>query len=183
MSARNMAVKSSGVFFDRDGTLMAEVDYCSEPEKVSVFPGVREALARLKTAGFKNIIVTNQAGIGRGFFTEKQYRAVEAEVLHQIGAHLIEATKHCPHAPSENCGCRKPLPRMVHEAATEFNIDLARSFFIGDKSSDIECGRNAGTRTILVQTGYGGAQDGACPDFVAKDVVAAVDIILKNADV
>jgi D-glycero-D-manno-heptose 1,7-bisphosphate phosphatase len=180
MSARNPAEKSPAVFFDRDGTLMAEVDYCSDPKKVSVFPGVREALARLKAAGFKNIIVTNQAGIGRGYFTEQQYRAVESEVLRQIGAHLIDATKHCPHAPAENCACRKPLPRMVLEAATEFDIDLARSFFIGDKSSDIECGRNAGTRTILVQTGYGGAQDGARPDFAAKDVVAAVDWILPG---
>jgi D-glycero-D-manno-heptose 1,7-bisphosphate phosphatase len=180
MSARNPAKKSPAVFFDRDGTLMAEVDYCSDAEKVSVFPGVSEALARLKAAGFKNIIVTNQAGIGRGFFTEKQYRAVEAEVLHQIGAHLIDATKHCPHAPSENCACRKPLPRMVLEAAEEHGIDLARSFFIGDKSSDIECGRNAGTRTILVQTGYGGTQDGARPDFATKDVVAAVDWILPG---
>jgi D-glycero-D-manno-heptose 1,7-bisphosphate phosphatase len=182
MSALNPTEKSPAVFFDRDGTLMAEVDYCSDPENVSVFPGVSEALARLKAAGFKNIIVTNQSGIGRGFFSEQQYRAVEAEVLHQIGAHLIDTTKHCPHASSENCSCRKPLPRMVHESATEFDIDLARSFFIGDKSSDIECGRNAGTRTILVLTGYGAAQNDARPDFVAKDVVAAADIILKNAN-
>jgi D-glycero-D-manno-heptose 1,7-bisphosphate phosphatase len=183
MPDRNPNKKSAAVFFDRDGTLMEEVDYCSDPEKVSVFTGVREALARLEMAGFKNIIITNQAGIGRGFFTEQQYRAVETEVLRQIGKNLIAGSKHCPHAPSENCTCRKPLPRMVLEAATEYDIDLARSFFIGDKSSDIECGRNAGTRTILVQTGYGGVQGGARPDFVAKDVVTAVDIILKSADV
>ena len=162
---------------------MEEVDYCSDPEKVRVFSGVREALARLKAAGFKNIVITNQSGIGRGRFTEEQYRAVEAEVLRQAGENLIDATKHCPHGPDDHCTCRKPLPRMVLEAAAEHGIDLARSYFIGDKTSDIECGRNAGTRTILVETGYGGAHAGAQADFVAKDVVAAMDIILKNADV
>ena len=162
---------------------MEEVGYCSDPKDVRLFPGVRDALRLLKEAGYKNIIITNQAGIGRGKLTEAQYRAVEAEVLSQIGPGLVDATYFCPDAPSQPSTRRKPQPGMLLEAADEHGIDLARSFFVGDKTSDIECGRNAGTRTILVQTGYGSRQDDASPDFIAKDVVAAVDIILKSADV
>lgn len=168
------------VFFDRDGTLMEDVDYCDDPKNVFLFSGVHAALAELKAAGFKNIIVTNQAGIGRGFFTEQQYRAVEAEVLRKIGPDLITATYFCPDAPGAPSTRRKPLPGMVLEAATAHAIDLTRSFFVGDKTSDIECGRNAGVRTILVETGYGKSQRGARPDFVAGDVVAAVGWILRN---
>jgi len=162
---------------------MEEVEYCSDPKDVALFTGVPEALRRLKSKGFKNIIITNQAGIGRGIITEAQYHAVAAEVLRQIGPGLVDATYFCPDAPSQPSTRRKPQPGMLLEAANEHGIDLTRSFFVGDKTSDIECGHNAGTRTILVQTGYGNLQDDAQPDFIAKDVVAAVDIILKNTDV
>lgn len=172
--------RSRAVFFDRDGTLMEDVDYCNDPERVSAFPGVSEALARLKAAGFKNIIVTNQAGIGRGIITLPQYRAVEAEVLRQLGADLIDATFFCPDAPGTSSTRRKPLPGMVLEAARDHGIDRARSFFVGDKTSDIECGRRAGVRTILVETGHGKAQPDARPDFVAKDVVEAIRWILQE---
>lgn len=161
---------------------MTDVDYCKDPEKVFLHPGVHEALARLKSAGFKNIVITNQSGIGRGYMTEQQYREVEAEVARQIGPGLLDATYFCPDAPWEPSTRRKPQPGMVLEATEKHGIDLARSFFVGDKISDVECGRNAGVRTILVQTGYGEAAAGGSQDFVAKDVVAAVDIILKSVD-
>lgn len=175
--------KSPAVFFDRDGTLMQEVEYCSDPASVSVFSGVHDALARLKSAGFKNIIVTNQSGIGRGFFSEEQYHAVHAELIRQIGTGLIDATYYCPAAPEENSPRRKPAPTMIFEAVADQNIDLARSFIVGDKPSDIDCGRYAGVRTILVKTGYGSKATDCHPDFSAKDVVAAVDFILRNASV
>lgn len=162
---------------------MEDVDYCRDPNKVFLHPGVHEALARLKAAGFKNIVITNQSGIGRGYMTEQQYREVEAEVLRQIGPVLLDATYFCPDAPWQPSSRRKPQPGMVLEAVNEHDIDLSRSFFVGDKASDIECGRAAGVRTILVQTGYGEAETGGSPDFIAKDVVAAVDIILKSVDV
>src|SRR5438552_3244349 len=88
--------RTPAIFVDRDGTIMQDVDYCSDPQEVKIFPGVREALRRLKSNGFKLIIITNQSGIGRGFFTIKQYRAVEAEVLQQLGDGLIDATYFCP---------------------------------------------------------------------------------------
>ena len=174
--------KSPAVFFDRDGTLMEDVDYCSDPAKVFPHPGVHDSLRRLKAAGFKNIIITNQSGIGRGYMTLEQYRAVEAEVTRQIGAELIEATYFCPDAPWEDSTRRKPQPGMVLEAAADHGIDLARSFFVGDKASDIECGRRAGTRTVFVIMGSRETPETASPDFVAKDIVAVADIILKNAD-
>ena len=167
------------VFFDRDGTLMEDVDYCGDPADVRVFTGAREALRRLKSAGFRLFIITNQSGIGRGYFTEQTYQSVDAELRRQIGADLIEASYHCPHRPDEGCACRKPSPQLVIDAAGKHQIDLTRSFFIGDKASDIECGRAAGVRTILVSTGYGSRQT-CTPDWTAADLRGAADIVLAN---
>ena len=176
-----MDSKSPAVFFDRDGTLMTEVDYCSDPSKVSVFPGTSESLRRLKEAGFKNIIITNQSGIGRGYYTEEQYESVHEELLRQIGPDLIDATYYSPAAPEANSPRRKPLPGMVLEAEADHGLDLSRSFFVGDKPADILCGINSAVKaTILVETGYGADSMHCEPDFVAKDVVAAVDYILAN---
>jgi len=166
------------VFLDRDGVLMEEVHYCGDPARVKAYPGTGEALQRLRAAGFRTFIVTNQSGIGRGLITEAQYRAVEEELLRQIGPGSIDATYFCADPPGTPSLRRKPEPGMVLEAAANYHLDLARSFFVGDKSSDIECGRRAGTRTILVFTGYG-AQQTCVPDFSARDLVAAADIILK----
>src|SRR5205809_6016975 len=124
---------SPAVFIDRDGTIMEDCVYCSDPKNVKIFPGVREALRRLKSNGFKLIIITNQSGIGRGLFTVEQYRAVEAEVLRQLGDDLIEATYFCPDVPGQHSSCRKLAPGMIVEATREHNIDLCGSFLIGDK--------------------------------------------------
>ncbi len=167
------------VFFDRDGTLMEEVHYCGNSEHVRVFSGVPAALRKLKDAGFRTFIITNQSGIARGLITEAQYHAVQDELFSQIGAGLIDATYFCPDAPGTPSTRRKPLPGMVLEAAADHTIDLARSYMIGDKASDIECGRRAGTRTILVLTGYGASQDCA-PDFRAEDLAHAVDFVLAG---
>jgi D-glycero-D-manno-heptose 1,7-bisphosphate phosphatase len=168
------------VFVDRDGTIMQDADYCSDPEQVKIFPRVAEALRLLKSKGFKLIIVTNQSGIGRGFFTIEQYRAVEAEVLRQLGDGLIDATYFCPDAPGQRSSCRKPAPGMIVEATREHQIDLARSFLIGDKEIDAECGRNAGVRTIRVRTGFDRETSGSMADWVAEDLLAATQIILDQ---
>jgi D-glycero-D-manno-heptose 1,7-bisphosphate phosphatase len=165
------------VFFDRDGTLMEEVHYCADPRLVKLYSGVPEALRRLKDAGFRTIVVTNQSGIGRGLLTEAQYHAVQAEFLRQAGPELIDATYYCPDAPGTPSPRRKPAPGMLLEAAAEFEIDLAASYFIGDKRADIECGLRAGTKTILVLTGYGPTQTSE-PTFRAKNITEAVDFIL-----
>jgi len=171
--------ESAAVFLDRDGTLMREVNYCADPKQVEIFPGVPEALVRLKDAGYKLIVISNQAGIGRGYFTEAQYRLVEAEVARAVLPATFDGVYFCPDRPDLATERRKPAPGMVFEAQRDHGIDLARSFFIGDKAIDIECGRNAGVRTVLVRTGYGANETGAAPDWIAEDFSAAADIILN----
>jgi D-glycero-D-manno-heptose 1,7-bisphosphate phosphatase len=168
------------VFLDRDGTLMRDVDYCGDPDKVEVFPQAAGALRRLKESGYKLIVITNQSGIGRGYFSEAEYRAVESEFAHQLGDGLIDASYHCPDLPRSNSIRRKPGPGMIFEAQRDHRLDLRRSFLIGDKSSDIGCGRNAGVRTILVQTGYGAGEVNSGADWIARDIAHAVEIILTN---
>ena len=170
--------RARAVFFDRDGTLMEEVHYCGDPAKVRVFPGVPEALRMLKEAGFRAFVITNQSGIARGLITEAQYCAVHEELLRQIGAGLIDATYFCADPPAVPSTRRKPEPGMVLEAAAAYDIDLARSYLIGDKSADIECGQRAGTRTILVMTGYGAEQD-CRAGYTAPNVAEAVEIVLS----
>jgi histidinol-phosphate phosphatase family protein len=169
---------SPAVFLDRDGTLMRDVDYCGDPKDVDTFAGAAEALRKLKDHGYKIIVITNQSGIGRGYFDETQYRAVEAEVSRQIGAGVIDATYFCPHLPDDDCDCRKPSAEMIFRATRQHGVDLNRSFFVGDKESDIECGRNAGVKTVLVQTGYGKEADAQLANFGARDVNHAAELIL-----
>src|SRR5213596_790208 len=164
---------SPAVFIDRDDTIMEDCGYCSDPKDVRIFPGVPEALRRLKSSGFKLIIITNQSGIGRGLFTVEQYRAVEAELLRQLGVGLIDATYFCPDVPGQHSSCRKPAPGMIVEATKQHQIDLTRSFLIGDKEIDVECGRNAGVRTIRVRTGFDRETAGSMADWVAEDLPAA----------
>ena len=165
------------VFFDRDGTLIEEVHYCGDPTKVRVYAGVSEGLARLQRAGFGLFVISNQSGIGRGIITDQQYQAVQAEFLRQIGPGLIAASYYCPDAPEVASACRKPEPGMVLRAAAEYGIDLAASFFVGDREADVECGRRAGTRTLLVRTGYG-AEQTCTADWTCDDAIEAIATIL-----
>lgn len=169
------------MFLDRDGTIIRDAEYCGDPKEVEVFAGAAEALLRLKTAGFKVVIITNQSGIGRGFFTEAHYRSVEREVERQLGADLIEATYFCPDTPDSGSTRRKPETGMVFEAEHEHQLDLTRSFFIGDKVADAECGRRAGLRTIIVTTGIEQHGESLAADWTVKNLAAAADIILAHA--
>src|SRR5215216_2118923 len=171
---------SPAVFIDRDDTIMEDTRYCSHPKDVRIFPGAAEALRRLKSRGFKLIIITNQSGIGRGLFTLDQYRAVEAEVLRQLGDGLIDATYYCPDAPGQHSSCRKPAPGMVLEATLDHHIDLSRSFLIGDKEIDVECAHNAGVRAIRVRTGIQSDTTGTKADWTADDLSEAVAIIVRS---
>ena len=169
---------SPAVFLDRDGTLMREVNYCADPKLVEIFADVPEALLRLKEAGYKLIVISNQAGIGRGYFTEGQYRLVEAEVERAIRPATLDAVYFCPDHPDCPTDRRKPGTGMILEAQRDHNIDLARSFLIGDKAIDVDCGRRAGLRTILVKTGYGAKELHALPDWIAEDFRQAAEIVL-----
>jgi len=167
------------VFFDRDGTLMEEVHYCNDPARVRAVPGAASALARLHSAGWLNIVITNQSGLASGKILPEQYRAVESELARQL-AGGIDATYFCPdpsHAPTPR---RKPGTGMLLEAARDHGIDLARSWMVGDKDIDIASGRAVGCRTILVLTGYGSNHADCGADFVASDAADAAGIILSE---
>jgi D-glycero-D-manno-heptose 1,7-bisphosphate phosphatase len=165
------------VFLDRDGTLMEEVDYCNDPKRVRVFPGTLGALQRLRSAGWWTVVVTNQSGLAKGRISPEQYAAVNAEFLRQLPG-AIDAVYFAPDHPEKPTPRRKPGIGMLEEAARDHGIDLARCWMIGDKAIDVECGRNAGCRTILVRTGYGAGLEDTGADFVCEDVVAASDMIL-----
>lgn len=167
------------VFLDRDGTLMEEVNYCRDPRDVRAIPGVAERLGALRGAGWLALIVTNQSGIGRGMITLGEYEAVQAELLRQLDGQ-IDGTYFCPDEPSHPTRRRKPDIGMVEEAVKDFEIDLERSWFIGDKPADIECGHRAGMRSILVHTGYGARHAGCGADVEAADAAEALEWILKR---
>ncbi len=170
------------VFLDRDGTLIEDVRYCKDPAHVRVLPGVVEALRRLRAAGFRTVIITNQSAIGRGWMSVGDYEAVHARTIELIGAEHLDAAYFCADAPEADSTHRKPAPGMVLDAARDHGIDLARSWFVGDKRADVLCGRTAGTRTVFVLCGQGTVADGAEADFVARDLAEAADFILKESD-
>lgn len=159
---------------------MTDVDYCGDPQQVQVFETAPESLRRLRQEGYKIIVITNQSGIGRGYFTETEYRAVEREVARQVGHGVIDATYFCPDLPDSGSKRRKPEPGMIFEAQRDHQIDLARSFMVGDKQIDAECGRRAGLRTILVGSGQEQHDATASADWIADDLAEAAEIILRH---
>ena len=171
---------SPAVFLDLDGTIMRDVGYCSDPKQVEIFSGVPEALVRLKQNGYKLIIISNQSGIGRGYFSEEQFRFVQDAIARKLTPAVIDAIYYCPDKPGGRSTRRKPSPEMVFEAQRDHGIDLSRSFFVGDKAIDIQCGRNAGVRTILVQTGYGLQEEDIGTELIAHDFTEITDIILET---
>ncbi len=173
------------VFFDRDGTLMEEADYCRDPADVRVFPGVVGALRRLRGAGFRILVITNQSGLGRGRITWADYARVSHEFLRQC-EFLVDGTYFCPESPEGASRRRKPEPGMIEEAVAQWRIDRGHSWMIGDKPADLACGRGAGVRGLLVRTGYGESTAAdpsavALADGVFDDVVTAVDWLLDRS--
>jgi len=165
-------VKRRAVLLDRDGTLIDDPGYIHEPEKVRLLPGVREALERLETAGFVLAIVSNQSGIGRGYYEEKDFRAVNDRLAELAGIEFA-AIYHCPHVPDAGCTCRKPGTDLLVRAAEELDLDLARSFMVGDRESDVLAGLAAGCVAIML-----GDRD--APDDVPRmeGLAQAADFIL-----
>ena len=168
------------MFFDRDGTLIEEAHYCSNPSQVRAIQGATEALLKLAEAGFALVIVTNQSGIGRGYFTHDDYNRVHEEVLWQLQPAVLTASYYDESAPDQPSARRKPSIAMLEEAAREHGLDLSRSWMVGDKTSDIECGKNAGLRTVLVETGHGKDHLGCGADAVVPDIGFAADFILRE---
>ena len=183
------------VFIDRDGTISEEVGYVNHPSRYRVFPYSAEAVRLLNERGWLAVLVTNQAGVARGYFAEEMVGVVHnllARELERNGARL-DAVYYCPHHPSVgeapyrlDCDCRKPRPGLVRRAAEDLNVDLARSWMVGDRYGDIEMARNAGLRSCFVLSGYGRGEWEYQrtrwphqPDLVAEDLLEAVRKILE----
>lgn len=177
------------VFLDRDGTLNVERNYLSDPEQLVLFQKVPSALSRLQSAGCQLFIVTNQSGIGRGYYTEADMHRVNERLIQLLEPHGVTFTQiyFAPEAPDAPSRGRKPSPQFLFDARDEFGVDLRRSYMVGDKIADLECGWNAGVRTsILVRTGYGAETERRDPETVRRAVVvddlgAAADFILDRA--
>ena len=162
------------VFLDRDGTLIVEKNYLHRPEDVEIFPGTGAALRQLAEAGFKLIMVTNQSGIGRGYYTLADAERVNTHVCELLAAEgaRIEKCYIAPEAPDQPSRGRKPSPAFLFDARDEFGLNLAESFMVGYKLIDMECGWNAGVKkSILVRTGYGAEDEKKAPEKVSRAAV------------
>lgn len=177
------------IFIDRDGTLNEEVDYLHRPEETHLTPGAGRSLARLNALGIPVVVVTNQAGIGKGKYGWSDYQAVMdriAELLAPDGARVDAAYACAFHEAGQgeygvvDHPDRKPNPGMILRAAEEHGLDPARSWMVGDKDIDLEAGRRAGCKVALVRTGYGAGVDGCGADLVAENLAEAVDLILAQ---
>ncbi len=168
------------IFIDRDGVLIVDQHYISAPADVVLIPGACEGLLAAQAAGYLLIVVTNQSGIGRGFFTEDDYHKVMdrlADLLSAGGVYL-DGIFYCPHSPEANCSCRKPRSGLLDEASTVYNWDASRSWVIGDKMSDISLARNCNLGGILVETGHGLEEQASVKKKYGNDsrVVFAADL-------
>ncbi len=178
------------VFLDRDGTLNEDTGYVKSPEKMALLPGVGAALARLKQAGARLVVVTNQSGVGRGYIAAKDLEAIHAK-LRQLLAEdkvTLDGLYFCPHHPDDQCNCRKPAPGMIERAVAELQVDLSRAYLIGDSARDVELAKQVGVQSLLVMTGPSGTETladltdrGLSPDHVADALPHAVEWILAHA--
>jgi D-glycero-D-manno-heptose 1,7-bisphosphate phosphatase len=165
------------------------VGYLNHASRFRMFPFAGGAIRRLNEAKLPVIVITNQSGVGRGYFPESLVHAVHDLMKQQLasaGAH-VDAIYYCPHSTTDACDCRKPRPGLLERAAREHNLELHRSFVVGDRYGDVELAQRAGTRSILVRTGYGEGELQwhsekwpAPPDFIADDLAVAVDWILRQ---
>lgn len=146
---------NKAIFFDRDGCLIVDKHYLSDPDEVEFFPDTIKALKLLQSE-YVLFIVTNQSGIGRGYFTEEDLNRVHQKILQIFESEgiKIKAIAYCPHTPEDGCECRKPLPKLVLGLCRQFDIDIKNSFFIGDKNIDAECGKLAGMQGRVVRNKY-----------------------------
>lgn len=184
------------VFLDRDGTINEEVGYLRNLADLRLIPGAGAAIKRLNDSGMKVVLVTNQSGIARGYFSESLLQEIHdrlEQMLRDEGARL-DAVYYCPHHPSagnthftRDCDCRKPGTGLIDKAARDLNIDVKHSYVVGDKWSDVELGQRAGAHSVLVRTGYGSVDEGNVrpahlvdPDFIAHTISEAADWIIKQ---
>ena len=195
----NIRPRRAAIFLDRDGTITEEVGYINHIDRAQLFPWAPEAIRTLKSAGLPVIVVTNQSGVGRGYFTEELVAQVHRKIQDELAVEgaEVDAYYYCPHHPSalieayrQECLCRKPSRGMADEAAERFGIDLGTSYVVGDTYRDMQLGFNIGARTILLMTGYGRGEyeyhRGAwsrMPDLVAENLLEAAELVLQELNI
>jgi D-glycero-D-manno-heptose 1,7-bisphosphate phosphatase len=187
---------NSAIFIDRDGTISEEVGYVNHVSRYRVFPFSAEAIKLINDSPLKAVLVTNQAGVARGYFKEEIIGQVHSKLAEELGNHgaKLDAIYYCPHHPSvgeppyrQDCNCRKPKPGLLENAAKDLSIDLHKSYMIGDRYSDVKLAHSVGARGVLVLTGYGRGEFeyqreewAREPDHIAEDLLAAVKWILAS---
>lgn len=180
---------NKAVFIDRDGTINVDGPYLSDPDKFEIYPGVSKGINELKENGFKIIVITNQSGIARGYFTEKNLDAIHTKMKREFKKFDVEldGIYYCPHHPDEDCNCRKPKTGLFDKAIKDHDIIVEQSYMLGDKIIDIEAGKNVGTKGILIPVRNGKKEKiyeehrgVRHPDYVALDFEDAVEWVLKN---
>ena len=184
----------TAVFLDRDGTINEEMGYINHVDRFVLLPSAAAAIRRINESGLKAVVITNQSGVARGYFPKELIDEVHQkmrDLLEEEGA-FLNGIYTCTHAPpskgeSGGCGCRKPKIGLMQQAAQELNLDLEKSYVVGDRFKDVEVARNAGAKAILVLTGYGkgeleflGPSSKVQADFVAEDLAEAVEWILSD---
>jgi len=182
-------VRRPAIFLDRDGTICEEVGYLNHISRLQVFPWAASAIRRLNQAGLPVIVVTNQSGVSRGLFPESligEVHRIMSETMAVSGAR-VDAYYYCTHTLADRCECRKPLPGLLETAARDYNIDLSRSFVVGDRYADVAMAHAVGGRGVLVLSGYGRGEFEhhreewpRQPDQVVEDLTQAVDFVLKE---
>jgi D-glycero-D-manno-heptose 1,7-bisphosphate phosphatase len=176
--------KKPFVVLDRDGTIIVERHYLSDPSQVELIPGAAEGLAQLAIMGLGLVVVTNQSGIGRGYFDEARLHQIHHRMCELLATHgvWLSGIYSCPHTPEDHCTCRKPRPGLVERAARELDFDPTEAFVIGDKPCDIELGQRIGAATLLVRSGYGAQVEAAGtaePDCIVNNIRDASIVIAE----
>ena len=191
----SLAVPQRAVFLDRDGTIIPDKDCLRTAGELELLPGAAEAIHKLNLAGWRTVVVTNQPVVAKGWCSEAELQNIHNKLESLLGQEhaFLDRIYFCPHHPEKgfpgerpelkmDCACRKPKTGMVARAVAELNLDLAQCWFVGDTTTDVQTAKNAGVKSILLRTGYGGAdaKHAAAPDFVADNLLAAVNRILES---
>lgn len=178
-------MKKKFVILDRDGTIITERNYLSDQRGVELIPNAANGLKKLRNFGLGLLVVTNQAGVGRGYFNLNDLKAIHKSLIDLLAKEgvVLDGIYFCPHIPEDNCNCRKPKTGLIEKAAKEHNFDPKKCFVIGDKALDIELGEAMNAITFLVRTGYGTEvekEEIVNPDYIVDDLLEAAGIIQRQ---